>query len=352
MPALAVDVGAQTEVLPGVTRGKDYGIVYTLPKTEISVTVRAQQISYRPGEFSRYADQYLRLSNVSGTAEEHWELTDILVETVGVPDKERTYFVKLKDKTVAPLIELTEEGLIRSINVPLGERTPVVRKPATEVVETPKKRVNPRDFFSQEILMANSSAKMAELVAQEIYAIRESRSALVRGQAETMPTDGEQLRLMLDNLHTQEQALLSLFAGVRDTITHVYTYQIVPDAAFADRILLRFSRKLGVLSADDLAGAPVYATLTDLHSVAPPATAVADGKAKKELMGVAYNVPGRAELSVEYDNRQIFQSEMLITQFGIQEYLAPELFNKKSTIQVYFNPESGSLRKVEQKAEQ
>ena len=29
---------AQTEVLTGVTRGKDYGVVYSLPKTQIAVS--------------------------------------------------------------------------------------------------------------------------------------------------------------------------------------------------------------------------------------------------------------------------------------------------------------------------
>lgn len=51
--------------------------------------------------------------------------------------------------------------------------------------------------------MSNSSAKMAELVAKEIYSIRESRNALLRGEADNMPKDGAQLKLMLDNLNQQ-----------------------------------------------------------------------------------------------------------------------------------------------------
>ena len=47
-------------------------------------------------------------------------------------------------------------------------------QPAT----TQKKKINPRDFLTEEILMAGSTAKMAELVAKEIYNIRESKNAL------------------------------------------------------------------------------------------------------------------------------------------------------------------------------
>lgn len=76
-------------------------------------------------------------------------------------------------------------------------------QPAT----TQKKKINPRDFLTEEILMAGSTAKMAELVAKEIYNIRESKNALVRGQADNMPKDGEQLKIMLANLEEQEAAM-------------------------------------------------------------------------------------------------------------------------------------------------
>ena len=97
---------AQTEVLTGVTRGKDYGVVYSLPKTQIELEIKANKVNYTPGEFSKYADRYLRLTNVSTEPEEYWELASVKVKSVGVPNSETTYFVKLKDKTVAPLMEL------------------------------------------------------------------------------------------------------------------------------------------------------------------------------------------------------------------------------------------------------
>ena len=61
--------------------------------------------------------------------------------------------------------------------------------------------IDPRSFLTEEILMSNSSAKMAELVAREIYSIRESKNALLRGEADNMPKDGAQLKLRLDNLN-------------------------------------------------------------------------------------------------------------------------------------------------------
>ncbi len=170
---------------------------------------------------------------------------------------EATYFVKLKDKTVAPLMELTEDGIVKSINVPYSQtenNRKTTQKPAVSKQVNPRdflteeilmasstakmaelvakeiyqiresknallrgqavsKQVNPRDFLTEEILMASSTAKMAELVAKEIYQIRESKNALLRGQADNTPSDGAQLKIMIDNLNQQEDAMTKMFSG-------------------------------------------------------------------------------------------------------------------------------------------
>ena len=46
---MATSAYAQTEVLTGVTRGKDYGVVYSLPKTQIELEIKANKVSYTPG---------------------------------------------------------------------------------------------------------------------------------------------------------------------------------------------------------------------------------------------------------------------------------------------------------------
>jgi len=338
----AMSLMAQTEVLPGVTRGKDYGVVYTLPKTEILIEVKANKVTYTPGEFSRYADRYLRLSNVSGEPQEYWELVSVTAKSIGIPDNSNTYFIKLKDKTVAPLVELTADGLIKSINVPFTSGKSQAGNAAATVA--PAKRLEPKDFLTQEILMASSTAKMAELTSQEIYNIRDSRNALLRGQADNMPSDGEQLKLMLDNLEAQENAMISLFAGVHNTEERTFTLRLTPDREFSNEIIFRFSKKLGILNKDDLAGEPVYIKLIDQKAVVIPEE---NDKKKKLTEGVAYNVPGKARVTITDGRKQYFEDDLSITQFGVVEYLAPALFNKNSTVKVTFNPETGGVIKID-----
>lgn len=74
--------------------------------------------------------------------------------------------------------------------------------------------------------MAGSTAKMAELVAKEIYNIRESKNALVRGQADNMPKDGEQLKIMLANLEEQEAAMTEMFSGTLNKDERIFTIRL------------------------------------------------------------------------------------------------------------------------------
>ena len=54
-----------------------------------------------------------------------------------------------------------------------------VGKKAAPAPTVLQKKANPREFLTEEILMASSTAKMAELVAKEIYNIRESKNAFI-----------------------------------------------------------------------------------------------------------------------------------------------------------------------------
>lgn len=339
---LSTSAYAQTEVTAGVSRGKDFGVTYMLPKTQIEVVVKANKVTYTPGEFSKYADRYLRLPNVSADPKAYWELVSVKAVSHGVPDSDRTYFVKMKDKTVAPLMELTEDGIVKSINMPASAGKAAATTPATEI----KKKVNPRDFLTEEILMANSTAKMAELVAKEIYNIRESKNALVRGQADNMPKDGEQLKIMLKNLDEQENAMTQMFSGTLDKEEKTFTIRINPDKEINNEVAFRFSKKLGIVANDDLAGEPVYISIKDLKTPNVP-----QEEGKKKVDGVAYNVPGKAQVTLKEGKTTLFNDELPVTQFGTTEYLAPALFNKKSTIKILFNPNTGGLVKVDKEDE-
>jgi hypothetical protein len=201
--------------------------------------------------------------------------------------------------------------------------------------------------MSEEILSAGSTSKMAELTAQEIYEIRESRGMLAKGQADFMPKDGEQLRLMLQELPTQDQALTSMFTGVTlsDTTTHTFTY--VADKPVKRDVLFRFSSDFGLVDSDDLSGTPYYIYIEDLKTVAEPVPADPKKAVKPQLSGVYVNIPGKMRSTIADAKAQIVANEFPAGQFGNVELLSGALFNKKYTSHLLLHPLTGAVDKLE-----
>ena len=334
MHAYGQDVSPYT---PGLM---EEGVVYYLPKTQIEVKVTVTNVKYTPGELCQYANRYLRLTDVTSTPSEHWEIKNVEVGTIGVPDAEKAYSIKLKDKMVTSQVELTENGIIQAINT----TAPKVKNNPTQAVAAPTKRVDPRNYMTEEILLAGSTNKMAELIAREIYNIRESKNNLTRGQADYMPQDGAALKLMLENLETQERAMTELFSGWTERTDKTFTFYIEPNEEIHDQVVFRFSKKLGVVKKEDLAGEPIYITVTDETSLP---TANETAKAKKKLEGVIYNIPGKARVCVESVERNYFEDELIVTQFGETEVLIDNLFNKKINTRVIFDSTTGGIKKID-----
>lgn len=344
LACMAVTVPAQTEVTPyrpGVTLD---GVTYYLPRTAVRLVVTAEKTVYTPGEFCKYADRYLRLSGAVPETVTRWTIKSIGAEAYGVPDTTKIYNIRLKSKTLAPLVELTEDGLLLAINTEGEEET---LSPVPEGTR-PGKRINPRDYMNQEMLSAGSTAKMAELAAQEIYEIRDSRNALIRGEADNTPKDGTQLKLMLDQLATQEEALTQLFKGVTETSTAVFTLNLIPTEGTDKTVLFRFSQKLGLVDRDDLGGEPVYISIKDLKTVPEPVYDEKTTKKKAKMeTGVYYNVPSRVSLRVFDAQKTYCKAEYPMGQFGNVEVLSDVLFNKKTATKVTFYQSNGGVRRIE-----
>ena len=340
---VAVSVSAQTEVEPFVPGSTLEGVAYYLPRTAFRVTVIAEKTTIKPGDFYKYADRYLRLQNVPTEESVQWNLKSITLEPFGKPDKNKAFSIKLKSKTVAPLVGLSRDGLLLSINCDADESfLPDLPKP--EKGAAPE---NPRSYMTQEIIAAGSTAKMAELCAQEIYDIRDSKNSLIRGEADNTPKDGAQLKLMLEQLDKQASVLESLFSGTTQTDTEVFSFFYDPQQETSRDILFRFSQKLGVVDADNLAGEPVIASIKVLETI--PAFVPSEETAKKRAKmehGVYYNVPARTKINVSYNGHEYVNMETPMAQFGIVEILSNTLFDKKTNTQVTFFQTTGGTKDV------
>lgn len=334
-------LGANAQVAvfnPAVTAD---GVNYILPKTELQVKVTAIKTVYTPGEYARYAERYLRLSDVRSDAETNWRITSVTATTVGQPDTLKRYTVKVKDKNLLPKVQLTRSGLMMAINTNVDE---VSDAKNVEADHTTNNRLDYRKYYNEEMLSATSSSKLAELMAQEILDIRDSKNQIKRGQVESMPKDGESFHICLDALDLQEEALMQAFVGYTDTLYCERVYVITPDKDIDKEVLLRFSKKLGYVDADDLSGEPVYVSITDKHTVTLPTEKEA---AKRKLTGLVYNVPSMADVQVFSGSGNYFSGEMPFAQYGTVDVLGPTLFGKDVTTKVVFDTATGGVKVIE-----
>ncbi|MBQ8969273.1 MAG: DUF4831 family protein [Bacteroidaceae bacterium] len=338
-------VSAQTEVTNFVPGSTLDGVNYFLPQTALRVTVVAEKNVTTPGELNKYAFRYLRLQDVPVSSSTAWAIKSITVEPYGVPDHHKAYNVKVKSKTVAPLVALTHDGILLAINTDCEEEA-LPELPHSVPAPAPQ---NPRQYMNQEILTAGSTAKMAELCAQEIYDIRDSRNALVRGEADNTPKDGQQLKLMLDQLATQEQALTQLFSGFTQTSSEVFSFTFLPTQETDKAILFRFSQMEGVVDSDDLSGQPIYISIKNTGNLPQRTESPETDKKKAKLeRGIYYNVPAREAISIFDINQSYASIECSMGQFGYTEILSNVLFDKKMTTKVLFYQENGGVKKLEQ----
>ncbi|MBR4311965.1 MAG: DUF4831 family protein [Bacteroidaceae bacterium] len=342
---------AQTTITTYVPGVSTEGVAYYLPKTAINVSITTEKSVYVPGELYQYADRYLRINNVSNKEDVSYTIKSVSLSTVGFPDESKLYHILFAPNSIAPMVTMTESGILHAINASSSASLPVQSGVLPEA--SGNKVLSSRSYMTEEMLIAGSKAKLAELVAKEIYNIRESRNLIVRGQNEYMPKDAESLQIILTGLQEQEEAFTQMFIGSTTTETSTYTYQIMPEGS-AERIVLgRFSRKLGLLHGDDLAGAPIYVDVKCKLSVPEPtAEAMAESakskKGKNENLqdGLVYNIPGKAEVKV-YTNTQVLAEEILaLGQLGRTETLSSTLLTKKKTIKIVLDPVTGALLKV------
>jgi len=339
---------AQTTNKLTASKANEYGLMYTLPLTSFEVTIAAEKTVRTPGEFYQYARKYLNADPVL-TPSVSWRITDAVISPTAYPDVNERYLVTLKGgngvfitvNDVNYPIAINDDsfdGEIEAVELP----QPVPAEPT--ILEKPVAR----QAVTPEMIQSKSSAKRAELAAAKIYELRTNRNEIIAGQADAMPSDGAAMKLALEQIAAQEEALTAMFIGTVQTSVEVRTYRLeVPSAGAPERVVVaRLSAVDGLVDANDLSGAPVYATITPLTRGELPVNEKGITKTFPKG-GVAYRIPGTARVSVSYDGDDLAEGTFEVAQYGVVFGLDPALFTaKKSAAYLRFNPLTGSIREL------
>ena len=328
---------AAASVAAATAQNAPGGVTYFLPKTAVEIALRIEKTTYTPGRLAEYSEIYFKKA-ADTKPRVSYRIVGVDFRPTAVPDSAKMFSVMIDKKHSIVSLDCDRNGVLMAIN----DKARPTAQPAAFKPAPKSAALNPEDYMSQDILSSGNLPTMARLVAQEIYDIRDSRNQLSRGEADFMPKDGEQLKLMLAQLNTQEQALTQVFQGttVKDTTEQVVT--IIPTKGEKKMLAFRFSRHFGLTANDDLAGAPYYAVVDDEHIIDElPATG--DGKKQKDDLQIGVSLPGKIKLSLTADGRTIAQYSTYAAQFGRVEMLSGALWGKKITSHIVLNPVTGNV---------
>ncbi len=332
----------QTKILTA-DKNNEYGLVYTLPVTALEVEVTAMRTVSKAGPYYQYARKYIGTDKVVTEDSEQWVIEDVKVTPYGVPDSESRYLMQLKPGATT-YIGVGEDGMLMSVNA-----SPVEIKKMETPLEQPADEVyGDREFLQYvggDFIASQSTAKQAQMLAESLMEIRESKIALTRGTADQMPVDGRQLELMLNSLARQEGALTAAFAGTVTCERVRRTFTFIPEDD-GKTVLFRMSDFAGFVEADDYTGDPVYVTVDVTSQPTLPVDLKGEEK-KFPKDGVAYCIPGSAKVTLSLLGKTLWSRELDFSQFGVVFGLDPKIFtDKKQPSYAIFNPATGAVEKI------
>lgn len=341
-----VTMSAQQAQRLTATKANDYGIIYSLPTTAVDVTIEATITRRQPGEFYKYALKYLNANNPVATPSTSVAVESVTITTHGIANPDQRYLVTLKSNQ-APYILISEDNIPLAINTEQVLEVKQAELPkASPASITPLETPAASQVITQEMLQSHSSAKRAELAAEQIYALRQSRTDLITGQAEQMPPDGEAMKLIMDNIDAQEQALMAMFVGTESVETVVRTFTIVPDGDISNQVIARVSAVDGIVDATDLSGFPVYLSIKVLQRGEMPVNEKGETLSFPKN-GVAYCIPGSAQIAVTANGQTFAEAEVSLAQLGIVYGMDSKNFtDKKSPIALIFDPATGAAAQI------
>ncbi|MCD8395397.1 MAG: DUF4831 family protein [Bacteroidales bacterium] len=329
------------------TKANDYVLAYTLPNTVLDLVIETELTERAPGEFYKYAKKYLKANDPIAAPSRSITVKSVTIVPRGVANPEERYGVKFSAGN-PPFMILNDQGLPLAINTETVYEGPVVTLPVAQAAApTPLETDAARQAQSQDMLNATSTAKRAELAAEQIFALRESRNEIISGQSEKAFPDGKSLQLALDNLNAQEAALTAMFMGTEKVSTQVSTITYEPFDDVDDQVVARVSANAGsAVDPDDLTGDPVYLSLQIIEEGRMPV----DDKGNTVAFpknGFAYTIPGKAIVTISYDGRQMARQQVELAQAGVTYGLAPNLFtDKKAPMYLIMDPTTGATREL------
>ncbi|MBI5009179.1 MAG: DUF4831 family protein [Bacteroidia bacterium] len=314
-------------------------IIYGLPRTVFTVRVDMERTLEIPGPYSRYASDFLGITDAVVKESEFWTITGVTVNTHEELDPSEYYVIKSSSFLKSNALSLRNEGLILDIN-PIqfyvnekqsagdGQDFDQLRFADLGSDEyynlqsdTAYKRVSIDSTFIRipyivEKKKRLSTEQMAENAAKRIMELRDGKHLILTGEANVFP----QSDAAINEINRIEREYTELFAGKVIKENRSYSINLIPEAGMEKKpiTLFQFSELTGPVTGSAKGGTPVIAELipeqkTKALTVINKNQSDASGTTFDKLF---YRVPDVVNIRISMGNEVMFKSRKLIYQFG------------------------------------
>ena len=249
----------------------DNSFCYMLPKTAFKVDVTVTRMTQLKGYFSDYAEKLLGLKHVITSDRTRYELKDVSLSPVNVPDSNYIYAVEMssaqmKRNELANLPSAQAQVYsptyhAQKIDIPdffknYSEAAYITKEDSyveTKIVDGVVVQVP----VNQTKIVSKSIDKQAQEAADFIMKIRSDRYELTTG-AQEVAYSKETMEYMVQELNQLEKSYMDLFAGLTVEDELHYTLFVVPEEGQSEQFAFMVDPTQGFSDDDHGTGNRYY----------------------------------------------------------------------------------------------
>ena len=369
----------RVENIKSVSTVKYNPVVYSLPKTVLSVKVTAvNEISVK-GPYSQYAQKYLGTDDVINSNSSTWSISGVEVSSYPVKDSVRTFVV---ESNYPCAMNFSADGFLESVNTASDYKDE--NRGNTEsynfqqetfqggkifqdinvnryetVFDTVLHVINADSVFTavptqKTQIIRKSLDEQAQELANQIFVLRDDRKALLTGESDgkSMPS-GDALKFMIEQLNNLEDKYMSMFVGRKIRREKTYVFDFEPDRSeHSQEVLFKFSPEYGIQERTGLKGQPVMIDVANLmesriEKAFNENQKVIRRREKTQTQdnGFAYLSPANGRVKIIQNGNIIAEKVLNISQMGVLRYL-PQSLMQNPDFKMVLYPDKGTLKSL------
>ncbi len=351
---------------------KNY-MVYALPRNVLAIDIEVAETRIMRGPYFEYAEKYMGIQNVPITNKSEFYISSSDIAISAEPDSSNYYFVFPKCSKKIKNINLTDNGILLSINSQNSSyNLPSLSKNATsnqhpfpanifttlsqndyikEKIDTVWKQVKVDTSWvrvptQKKTIEAATFEDQAKEAAHHIMRLRKRLFKLMSGAYNKLP-EVKSIDVIITELRKEEEEYLSLFIGKTFTRKYSYRFLYYPTIENCGKreVLAFLNPEKGLFAEKSAKSFPLVIELNRNGNLSQLDTAISKYKKASSKQGIVYRIPEMATVNISIGNNALLEKQFPIAQFGILNNLPTNALKGKCS-SLEFNPLSGNIVKT------